>query len=99
MHGIVQRASVDHVERLQAGVVVVEPDASGAGAFQQRSQLPRPEAVREVDACLIGGVFKANHRIVRRLRCSQCLRRDILLPRKRRLPHRRWCRGHGDSTE
>src|ERR1035437_9066788 len=37
MHGVVERPPVDHVERLQSGVVVVEPDASGACSLKQRS--------------------------------------------------------------
>ena len=68
MHRVVERPSVDHIERLAAGVVVVKPDATGARAFEQRTQFARAEAVGEVDARLSGGVFKANHR--RHLRCG-----------------------------
>ena len=35
MHRIVQRPSVQHIERLQTGVVVVEPNASCASIFEQ----------------------------------------------------------------
>ncbi len=60
MHRVIERTAVDDVEIGQAIVVVVEPDAAGAGAFEQRSQLRRTEAVREVDAGLVACVFKSN---------------------------------------
>ena len=65
-----QRLAADHVEVGQAVVVVVEPDAAGAGAFEQRAELLRAEAVRELNAGLCGGVFE--HRMVLgwRLRCA-----------------------------
>ena len=61
MHRVVERASVHHVKRLQAGVVVVEPDAASAGSFEQRAQLPRTEAMRKVDARLVACVFKFDY--------------------------------------
>ena len=60
MHRVVQRPAIHDVERRQSRIVVVEPDASRAGAFQQRAQLLRPEAVRKVDARLVARVFKLN---------------------------------------
>ena len=57
---VVERPAVDHVEVGQAVVVVVEPDAARAGAFEQRTQLARAKAVREVDAGLVGRIFKSN---------------------------------------
>ena len=97
MHRVIQRPSVHYVKRLPPGVVVVEPDAARARTLQQRSQLPRPKAVDKVDARLVAGVFKANHRRRRgrgRMRGRRCLRRGC---------SRRWrwglCRRHGNHAE
>ncbi len=58
MHAVFQRLAADHVEIGQSVVVVVEPDAAGAGAFEQRAELLRAEAVRELNAGLRGGIFE-----------------------------------------
>ncbi len=57
---VAQRLAGCDVEVRQAVVVVVEPDAAGAGAFEQRAQLARAEAVGELDAGGGGGVFEAD---------------------------------------
>ena len=60
MHRVVERAPVDHVKRLPAGVVVVEPDAARARSLEQRTQLARPKAMRKANSRLVAGVFKAD---------------------------------------
>ena len=50
MHPLFQRLAAGHVEIREAVIVVIEPDAAGAGAFQQRAQLLRAETVRELNA-------------------------------------------------
>ena len=65
MHRIVERTAADHVKRLQARVVVVEPDAAPAGSFKQRAQLARSKAVRKMDSRLVRSIFKANAGLVR----------------------------------
>ena len=107
MHRVVQRASVDHVERFQPGVVVVEPDAARSRAFQKRTQLPRPETVREMNPRLVARIFKPDHR---RLHCGRPRLRRLRCGR-RRLRGRSWVRlynrsrgsrlrrGHRDSAE
>ncbi len=50
MHSLFERLPTDHVKIGQSIIVIVEPDAARAGAFEQRSQFLRAEAVRELDA-------------------------------------------------
>ena len=63
MHGIIERPAIHDVEIRQTVVVVVEPHAARARAFQQRTKLPRPKAVREIDARLLRRIFKPNGRV------------------------------------
>ena len=50
MHSIFKRLAADNVKIGESVVVVIEPDASGAGAFQQRSEFLGTEAVGELDS-------------------------------------------------
>ena len=47
MHPLLQRSPAYNIKVKQSVVVVVEPDASRAGAFQQRAEFLCPEAVSE----------------------------------------------------
>ena len=49
MHAVFERFAADYVEIRQSIVVVVEPDATRAGAFQQRSKFLCSEAVGELN--------------------------------------------------
>ena len=62
MHARFQRLAAGDVEIEQPIVVVVEPDAAAARAFQQRSQLLRAEAVRELDSGGRSRIFEPNRR-------------------------------------
>ena len=55
---IFKRLTADYVEVGKSVIVVIEPDAAGAGAFQQRTELLGAEAVGELDAGFCGGVFE-----------------------------------------
>ena len=50
VHPILKRLAGNYVKIGQTVIVVVEPGASGTGAFQQRTKLPRSEAVRKLNA-------------------------------------------------
>ena len=65
MHRVVQRSSIHHAGATAAGVVVVDPDAPRARSLQQRTQLGRTKAVREIDSSLRGRIFKSNRRASR----------------------------------
>ena len=75
MHAVFQRLAADHVEIGQSVVVVIEPDAAGAGAFEQRAEFLRAEAVGELNAGLCGGIFEAD-RAWARLACGACASRQ-----------------------
>jgi hypothetical protein len=60
MDVVAQRPAVGHVEVGQPVVVVVEPDAACTGAFEQRAELARADAVGELDAGGGCGIFEAD---------------------------------------
>ena len=72
MHPLPQRPAAHHVKVRLTVVVVVEPHAPGAGAFQQRAQFFRSEGMREGDARLRRSIFKANRTGVLSAQRSGC---------------------------
>ena len=57
---VIERPSVGDVQVKKSIVVVIEPDAARAGSFEERAELRRAEAVREIDASFLAGVFEAD---------------------------------------